>query len=110
MIDAFHAIVYTIYKFIEAQEKAEVNELVPQEILMVIMQLTGFLVNGGTMEKEESMESFNVETINSFVKEKARHIGRPTACTKVTTNLPSWSSKILEPERRQTIAREPFDL
>ena len=47
------AAIKTIYEFIEAQEKAEVNELVPQEILMAIMQLTGCLENGGKMEQEE---------------------------------------------------------
>ena len=33
----------TIYEFSEAQEKAEVDVMVPQGIFMAIMQLTGFL-------------------------------------------------------------------
>jgi hypothetical protein len=116
------AAIKTIYKFIEAQENAEVNELVPIEILMAIMQLTGFLENGGKIKKEESMESFNVESVNSFVREKARHNGRPktitrattqkrpTAQSQVTTNLQSRSRNRVDSEKRQPIAREPFDM
>ena len=55
------------------------------------------------------MESFNVETVNWFIMEKARHIERPTtptrpsACTQVTTSLPSLHSERIEPERRTPI-------
>ena len=68
------------------------------------------------MEQLEPMEYLKVETVNSLVIEKSRHIGRPTtlirppARTQTKTNLPRLNSHRIEPDRRKPIAREPIDM
>jgi len=67
------AAIKTIYNFIDAQKKSDKKENTPQNILMAITQLTEFLQKGEKSEKVEAMETFNVETVNSFVKSKTKN-------------------------------------
>ena len=87
------AAVGAIYEFVKMQERTE-SEQVPTEILSALGQLTEFLNRNDNLDREQReemvRESLNVDTVNSFNRQRLaqRKSSTTTITTTTTTRAP----------------------